>query len=701
MCVDEETSGARGVVNALLLDASSVGAAQPTSTTPVAKGAIGGSSKATVLDLCCCGGGWSVGFQQRGHRILAGADNDHEVLSTFAHNFPDAKKEHIDLAKLKQCAYFVNAYKGRVDITLGGSPCQGFSNLNQTEENQKTRSLLPICVKLGIVLGSDVIIMENAPGAKETREMRDAVKALKHNGYSVQCDVLTAADYGVPQKRKRTILVGTRGEWSFTWPATVARHVTVSEALSVPPVPVHGPQVPQEIKEKAEGTRPKSFESAYRTIDVDKPASTVTTQKQMLLFCRGGEFFYPSVAEYLRLQSFPTEFGFPGPVSETKRYEMIGNAVPPKLAAAIAGGLHRRLPSGQVPSPDPDSANAGMAEMVGDLPGRAGERVLVPNPAAVGPSDTPPETQHPIRAPAASCRGRNGSGKGGKGGGGRGETESIPARPTAISASSEGDGEDNELRKSIASLIMSPSQVQSAPDFVALDDLLLDDAVRLQLMTQYISPMQRGDEPQPGLLLYGPPGTGKTALAKAVAVEAGVSLLSISSSLVISMWVGKSGRAMRIAIEQAKQHKPCIVFIDEGDELLKTPNDRNADSIVTNQFKAAVQPNELAPQHVLIFVATNNLDIMDSAVKSRIGATNRLALPPLTLDQQVTLIQRRLEGVDHSLSRQDLEDLAVGLKAGDLRELHGAVRYAVNAAKYDGRPVQAVDLAHALRRIQG
>jgi len=306
-----------------------------------------------------------------------------------------------------------------VDITLGGSPCPGFSNLNQTEENQKTRSLLPICVKLGIVLGSDVIIMENAPGAKETREMRDAVKALKHNGYSVQCDVLTAADYGVPQKRKRTILVGTRGEWSFTWPATVARHVTVNEALSVPPVPVHGPQVPQEIKEKAEGTRPKSFESAYRTIDVDKPASTVTTQKQMLLFCRGGEFFYPSVAEYLRLQSFPTEFGFPGPVSETKRYEMIGNAVPPKLAAAIAGGLHRRLPSGQVPSPDPDSANAGMAEMVGDLPGRAGERVLVPNPAAVGPSDTPPETQHPIRAPAASCRGRNGGGKGGKGGGGR------------------------------------------------------------------------------------------------------------------------------------------------------------------------------------------------------------------------------------------------------------------------------------------
>jgi len=303
-----------------------------------------GKGAPTVLDLCCCGGGWSVGFQAKGFDILAGVDIDTDFLAAFHHNFPHAHEKYVDLMNKKQRDHLVEGYKGKVTIVVGGSPCQGFSQTHQTPENRKTRTLLNICCCLGIDLEADVIIMENAKTVINTPEFKKAIKTLKDNGYAVQYGVLLAADYGVPQLRERTILVATRNGWSFTWPSKIGKHVTIGEALAEEPIPEQGREVSPAELDRIEG-RTERFNVASRVQTLDNPSDTLLTEKGCIAILRWNtstlrwNYFQPSVEEYLRLQSFPSSYGFPASVCETFRYKMIGNAVPPKMAAAIASGL--------------------------------------------------------------------------------------------------------------------------------------------------------------------------------------------------------------------------------------------------------------------------------------------------------------------------------------------------------------------------
>ena len=217
----------------------------------------------------------------------------------------------------------------------------GSSKMKKTEENIKSRKLLPIYVNLAILIGCDVIILENAREASSSPEMRKAIRDLKKNGYEVHCEILLAADYGVPQMRERTILVATRGDWSFTWPKKHARHITVKEALSQPPIPAQrSDPLSEAATERVEGKR-KTLGFMHNKVDMNKPAKTLITIKGSHVFECDGGYFFPSTEESLRLQSFPSTFAFPDPVSEGSRYKMIGNAVPPALAAAIAKGLKR------------------------------------------------------------------------------------------------------------------------------------------------------------------------------------------------------------------------------------------------------------------------------------------------------------------------------------------------------------------------
>jgi site-specific DNA-cytosine methylase len=301
------------------------------------------------MDLCCCAGGWSHGFQQEGYGIVAGVDNDKQALATFKLNIPSADKELADLMNKKDRDLLVDAYKGKVTIGLGGSPCTGFSKAHPTDGNKPTRRLLPICVKLYIEIGVDVIFMENAEQAKKSPEMREAISALETAGYSVQCKVVCAADYGVPQNRKRTILVATRNGWTFTWPSKHDRHVTLGEALAQSPIPAQGEKVTDAALDRIEG-RSAPYGSSGRICTLDNPAKTLMTQKANTVILRGDTHYQPSIEEFMRIQTFPPTFAFPPSVPEGERYKMIGNAVPPMMAAAMASGLTKGTTTAQTHS---------------------------------------------------------------------------------------------------------------------------------------------------------------------------------------------------------------------------------------------------------------------------------------------------------------------------------------------------------------
>ncbi len=164
-----------------------------------------------VLDCYSGGGGWSEGFRQSGgYRILAGVDSDKHARAAFERNFPGAKARPHNMMRRKRREALVESYKGKIDVLVAGPPCQGFSKLHRTAKNRKTRKLLPITAAVGIKMGAGAILIENAEQALDSEEMTRARAKLRKAGYEVHCEVLSFADYGVPQKRKRTILVGVK-----------------------------------------------------------------------------------------------------------------------------------------------------------------------------------------------------------------------------------------------------------------------------------------------------------------------------------------------------------------------------------------------------------------------------------------------------------------------------------------------------------
>ena len=178
-----------------------------------------GAARLTAIDLFCGCGGISAGLRDAGFRVIAGVDIERKYLATFRYNFSDALPLDFDLAKFapRELMSLLGIEPGEIDLLAGGPPCQGFSkNVPRTfrymddSNNLLVRTFLDYCE----IIEPKMILMENVAEMKNgfSRQFSEEVMArLDKAGYTVTAVVLNAAEYGIPQRRRRAFFLAARG----------------------------------------------------------------------------------------------------------------------------------------------------------------------------------------------------------------------------------------------------------------------------------------------------------------------------------------------------------------------------------------------------------------------------------------------------------------------------------------------------------
>ncbi|MCE4613198.1 MAG: DNA cytosine methyltransferase [Desulfurococcales archaeon] len=318
--------------------------------------------KYSVLDVFSGAGGFSRGFQDEGYDIVLGIDNFPPAAKTFKLNFPPSEVLAEDVKNVSAAVIrdFVGMDRGDFDVVIASPPCEPFTGANPGRERdpldrlyRDPRGVLFLhAIRLIGELKPRVFVIENVPGILEPPLRSSIRKELSKVGYeSVFFNVLRAEDYLVPSSRTRVFVSNIR-----ITPKPLGR-VNVSRALEgLPPpgsleVPNHEEPSPLPRRHQKRVSRLRWGDSLityrgaegrrlpnYIRVDPRKPAPTIMGTSRLI---HPFEDRLLTVREQARLMGFPDHHVFLG--SKDAQYDMVGEAVPPPLARAIALDILPRL----------------------------------------------------------------------------------------------------------------------------------------------------------------------------------------------------------------------------------------------------------------------------------------------------------------------------------------------------------------------
>lgn len=370
-------------------------------------------SRPTVFSLFTCGMGMDLGFEKAGFETVYTNDIAKFACDTIRANRPKILCDEGDIAEISTDGILqkTNLRKGETNVIIGGPPCQSFSTAGMRKGFHDKRGIALLeFIRVVKEIRPKFFIFENVAGLKSmakkhvpfyeriTKEEKELSKEQKPgslfqeilirfkkiSGYQVEWTILNAADFGVPQKRKRLILIGSRvvdpkqifqeiqnsAKWADPRVAQKEKKIpwrTLRDALDgledstkectkfpkwgkyLKHVPPGGCWVdlPNEIKKEAMGGAADTDDPKrkgkqggrrgfFRRLSWDNPSPTLVTSPSQLAtcICHPDEDRPLTVKEYARIQGFPDDWKFVG--STSQKYRMIGEAVPVKLAEVIA-----------------------------------------------------------------------------------------------------------------------------------------------------------------------------------------------------------------------------------------------------------------------------------------------------------------------------------------------------------------------------
>ena len=358
------------------------------------------------IDLFAGAGGLSLGFEQAGFDIVAAVEIDPIHAAAHKFNFPNCAtvcKSVIDVTgeELRRRAGIGNR---DIDVIVGGAPCQGFSLIGKRALDDSRNQLVYHFVRITIELQPKYFVFENVKGltlGKHRRFLQEVIEAFQASGYVVEAEyrVLNAADFGVPQDRRRLFLMGARAGLQVpTYPEPMGR-ATVQDAMGDVPDAELFPALWERDWTQVTFGKPSGYAAMLRGMEADSTdfgyrrrfdptllTSSMLTQHTALSrerfaatlpgevepisrfkrlapggICNTlragtasdrGAFTSPrpihptiprviTVREAARLHSYPDWFRFH--VTKWHGFRQIGNSVPPLLARAVGGQIIKAL----------------------------------------------------------------------------------------------------------------------------------------------------------------------------------------------------------------------------------------------------------------------------------------------------------------------------------------------------------------------
>ncbi len=324
-----------------------------------------------VLDIFAGAGGLSIGLERAGFTVAAAAEWDKDACETYAAAHPAA-----DLIEGDVAAMSFRAWRGHVEVLAGGPPCQPWSTGGKRLGSGDPRNGWPSFLRALREIGPRAFLAENVAGlaaASRRGHLQALLGELAALGFGVAWAIVNAADYGVPQKRSRLLIVGIRGG-QFEFPAPRFGPLAArpwrraGELLGAEPVGAANPATVTFARNP--DLRPSPYDGHVyngggRPIDLDRPAPTLLASmggnKTPWVDVAGVVPGYHAhlmaggapragqvpgarritVEEAALLQSFPPGLQVAG--RRSSRYRQVGNAVPPLLAQAIGTQLRAQL----------------------------------------------------------------------------------------------------------------------------------------------------------------------------------------------------------------------------------------------------------------------------------------------------------------------------------------------------------------------
>ncbi|MGH7013986.1 MAG: DNA cytosine methyltransferase [Stellaceae bacterium] len=365
-----------------------------------------------VVDMFCGAGGFTVGFERAGWSPVIGIDINKFVAMTHEHNFPHIPYLSGDLSKGDVLDEVGRRFvPGSLAAVVGGPPCQGFSIFGKRrfvhtkgyEPHTDSRNKLVFAFIESVRrLQPRWFVMENVPGLANLdggQFLGVVLEDLRGCGYAnVEARILNAADFGVPQLRRRLLIIGNRTGQIIPWPKRKFfespqewqdRYRAVGEVLSdladersyvghTCHVPMsHKPLLVERYRYIPEGGKldvgalPAHLRSGYRTRKVKNYSHVFRRlhRDQPSITMVPGHNAFPihpwldralTVREAARIQTFPDEIEFKGPRQE--QCIQVGNAFPPLLAELIANNIKKAEVNGWYPGKVPPSAYYALVE---------------------------------------------------------------------------------------------------------------------------------------------------------------------------------------------------------------------------------------------------------------------------------------------------------------------------------------------------